>query len=198
MNRPRPAVLAGAAMALFTAGTIKLVLWAPAAIDRLLSSPAAEEVQPPQKDRAKVLAETRSALEKAEALTIHWLFFSPIEGTFPSDAQGKPRYFGYPILGTATVESKQDSREILQSLFAKAEPDLGKLVDCFDPQHAIEARLEDGKSLHLVICYHCIQVWIFDGSGYTPFSIGPESERLLNTHLKAGGVEFVDRLSGVS
>ena len=56
-------------------------------------------------------------------------------------------------------------------------------------------KLADGRSIDLVICYHCFQMEIFDESGdYTYVGVGTASEPLLSEQLKTGGVEYVDRL----
>ena len=194
-RRPRDSVIAAALVALVAAGVVKLALWLPGAIERAPARGKAFEIPAEEnQDPAKVLEEARRALEKAETVTIHWLFFLDIDEALPEDVRGKPRFQGFPILGSTTVKSKQTGQQVLQSVLAKADPDPKSLTGCFDPQHGIEVKLADGRAIDLVICYHCWQMHIFDGSEKTYVSIGTASEPLLNEQLKAGGVEFVDRL----
>lgn len=191
---PRASGIAVALMALLVAGVVKLALWLPGAIERAPAKGKAFDI-PAEAHQApaKFLAETRLALEKAETVTVHWLFFSPAERNLPDDVRGKPRFHGYPILGSTAVKSKQAGQQILESVFAHADPDLA--TGCFDPQHGVEVKLADGRSIDLVVCYHCVQMKIYDESGdYTYVGVGTASEPLLNEHLKAGGVEYVDRL----
>lgn len=194
---PRAAVIAAALAALLVAGVVKLALWLPGAIERAPARAKAFDIpggayQEPMEFLAEVRPETRLALENAETVTVHWLFFSPIERGLPDDVRGKPLFHGYPVLGSATVKSKQAGQQILESVFSQNDPDLA--ASCFDPQHGIEVKLADGRSIDLVICYHCFQMQIFDESGNTYVGISTASEPLLNEQLKAGGVEYVDRL----
>lgn len=193
-RRPRDSMIAAALVALVAAGVV--ALWLPGAIERAPARGKAFEIPAEEnQDPAKVLEEARRALEKAEAVTIHWLFFTQFaDDKMPADVRGKPRFHGYPILGSAAVKSKQAGQQILQSVLAEVNPDPESLTGCFDPQHGIEVKLEDGRAIDLVICYHCWQMLIFDESENASVSIGTASEPLLTEQLKAGGVEFVDRL----
>lgn len=194
-GRPlRASVVAAALMALVVAGAVKLALWLPGAIERAPARGKAFEIPGENQDPSKVLAEARRALERAETVTVHWLFTSPVDEDIPADVREKPRFHGFPILGSAVVKSKQAGQQVLQSVLTKADPDPESLTGCFDPQHGIEVKLQDGRSIDLVICYYCWQMKIFDGAEEAYVSIGTGSEPLLNKQLKAGGVEYVDRL----
>lgn len=190
----RASVIAAALVALVAAGLVKLALWLPGAIERAPARAKAFEIPGQNQDPAKVLAEARLALEKPGTVTVHWLFTSPVDEAFPADVREKPRFHGFPVLGSAAVKSKQASRQLLQSVFAEVNPDPKSLIGCFEPQHGIELKLEDGRALDLVICYYCRQMKILGESGDIYVSIGTGSEPLLNEQLQAGGVEYVDRL----
>ena len=197
---PRGAVIAFALIALAAAGVVKLVLWLPGAIERAPARATGKAFQIPEEKRpdpAKVLAETRRALEQAGTVKVHWLFFSPFEDFLPEDVRDKPRFHGYPVLGSAVVESKPASQQVLESVLGKVDPDPESLTACFEPQHGIEVKLADGRSIDLVICYHCFQMEIYDGAEEATVTIGPASQPVLNERLKAGGVQFVDRLEMV-
>ena len=194
-RRPlRASVIAAALMAVLVAGVVKLVLWLPGAIERVPARAKAFDIpEDAHQEPVKFLTQARLALEKAETVTVHWLFFSPAERGLPDDVRGKPTFHGYPILGSVAVKSKQAGQQILESVFAHVDPDLA--TGCFDPQHGVEVKLADGRSIDLVICYHCFQMEIFDESGdHTYVGVGTASEPLLSEQLKTGGVEYVDRL----
>src|SRR5687768_3830010 len=119
-GRPlRASVIAAALMALLVAGVVKLALWLPGAIERAPARAKAFDIpEEAHQEPVKFLTEARLALEKAETVTVHWLFFSPIERGLPDDVRGKPTFHGYPILGSAVVKSKQEGQQILESVFA--------------------------------------------------------------------------------
>jgi hypothetical protein len=102
--------------------------------------------------RDQIPEATQAILDKATEYEVYSL------DPTPGDAV-KDGFHGWKVLGKTTV--KADKRKGLLDALAKGIKDnKGEAAKCFIPRHGIRAT-HDGKSVDLVICFQCLQIYVF-------------------------------------
>jgi hypothetical protein len=82
-----------------------------------------------------------------------------MDGPSPPD-----RYRWYPILGQATLDRGAERSDLTRA-FNRGRRGWDQMVAmCFNPRHLIRARLDDGRSAELLICFECGQYYVYDAS----------------------------------
>jgi hypothetical protein len=72
-------------------------------------------------------------------------------------------FHGYPVLGRAVIDDRDEQRLLVRSFYESARDARGEML-CFMPHHAIHAERGD-HTIDLVICFHCWLFQLYDGSG---------------------------------
>jgi hypothetical protein len=128
--------------------------------------------------------DVKAALEKAD----QWELFSldpsvlNIEGE-PEKYPPKDAFQGWKVLGKTTIKDADKRKELLALLVKGAADDKAQGIRCFEPRHGIRMTI-DGKTIDLVICFHCMQAYVYTGEkkmGY--FLTGDAPQAALNKVL---------------
>lgn len=99
-------------------------------------------------------------------------------------------YFGYPVLGSVTVEDPEIRREVIKSVMvAIAYPREGPAEKCFEPRHGL-ALTTNGQKIDYVICFQCGNFKVFPGSSYSR-QFGDQPKALFSKLLADAGVPVV-------
>lgn len=96
-------------------------------------------------------------------------------------------FHGWNVLGQTTVKESAARKRLLSELRESiGEPWRG--VKCFDPRHALSGTL-DGKTIDLVICFHCGWVHVFvDGKKKDEIETDPIAQLALDEILRKAKV----------
>jgi hypothetical protein len=106
-------------------------------------------------DRAKTI------LDKAKS---YELFSLDPRKDEEKEEKGKDNFHGYKVLGKTTVKDAKDREKLLTALAKGIKESKGEIAKCFDPRHGIRAT-HDGQTVDLVICFECLQVYVYYGKG---------------------------------
>ncbi len=100
-------------------------------------------------------------------------------------------FHDYEILGTARVSSPAQVEAIVASLLRGVESYQGEDFGCFLPRHGVRAKLRDGRTIDLSVCFHCqnMEVYVPGRPGET-VNMYPLAMDLLNGALEAAGVDL--------
>jgi hypothetical protein len=63
---------------------------------------------------------------------------------------------------------------------------------CFIPRHGIRAT-HDGKTVELVICFECSQLWVHQGDAKDWMTIGKEPQSVFDKLLTEAGIELAPK-----
>ncbi|MEE2939740.1 MAG: hypothetical protein VX460_05095 [Planctomycetota bacterium] len=105
--------------------------------------------------------ELAEVLREATEWTIYAL--DPVrEGSDEGSDEG--HYHGYPVRGRATIDSRSDRAQLSHALAQGIAGNQDTLGKCFLPRHGVRASSGD-RACDLVICFECLQIHVYDGSG---------------------------------
>lgn len=103
--------------------------------------------------------EVREVIEGAQSLDLLVLHPYPdVEGGAPTGAEDD--FHGYRVLGSATLTSEEDRRELLTLFYRGLLDSDGLRASCFRPRHGIRARLDERK-VDVAICFECLWLRAF-------------------------------------
>jgi hypothetical protein len=130
--------------------------------------------------------QTMAILEKATQFDL----YSLEPATEGKVEKNKKTFHGWEVLGKTTVKDGKTRKELLDALQKK-----GDVAKCFDPRHGIRAS-HGGKSVDLVICFRCGQIYVFpDGKGEraATLTISDTSQPVFDRVLKAAKVPLAKK-----
>jgi hypothetical protein len=93
-------------------------------------------------------------------------------------AEGEPRFHGYVIRSTRTVDDRDLKRRVAAAVFAGV-AEGGARAACFDPRHGVRAT-RGGASVDLVICFECSQVRGYPPGAQTSAAISDAAKAVLD------------------
>ena len=106
--------------------------------------------------------------------------------SFASDAK---HFRGYEILGKVEITDPQSRREIMTAVLAGISESDGTVASCFWPRHGVRV-VTDGKAVDYVICYECLQAYIFSEGGQTWERTASAHQAILTDRLTAAGIKL--------
>jgi hypothetical protein len=131
-----------------------------------------------------------TAFEKAMAIIqkADQIEFYSIE-PFPDEKAPRDKLLrGYVVLGKTVIKDAKARKAFVEEFDEAA--GRGRMAKCFDPRHGIRAT-HDGKSMDVLICFHCGYVNLYEGKGNEPiasFSIAAGAQPAFDKILKDGKV----------
>lgn len=69
-------------------------------------------------------------------------------------------FHSYRVLGKTEVRDKAEQRRLWQALRQAAADNHGMAANCFIPHHGLRVE-SNGRSVEMVICFHCLQVYVY-------------------------------------
>jgi hypothetical protein len=125
---------------------------------------AADEKKDEKKDDNKLPDAIKAVLDKADSLEIYSLDPSlqlPVKDKEKEpEKDPKDKFNGWKVLGKTVVKDKPAKDELLTALYKGVKDNEGVVAACFIPRHGIRATA-DGKTVDLVICFQCLQIYCF-------------------------------------
>jgi hypothetical protein len=120
--------------------------------------------KPPIKFQRQILAEdVEHFLRTAVDVTVFSL--EPDELYSPPVKSPDKTYFHWWVQSKSVVVTESANKAALQASLADDVLENWKRgADCFEPRHGLRLGGE-GRTMYLVICYRCVQLWVFDESG---------------------------------
>lgn len=97
---------------------------------------------------------------------------------------------GYLVLGKVEITEPKARLEIMRAINDGISESDGTVASCFWPRHGVHVETE-GKTIDFVICYECLQVYVF--SGRERPDMQPTSEKhqaMLTDRLTAAGIKL--------
>ena len=105
-------------------------------------------------------------------------------------------FHGWKVLGRTTVDDPSVRKKLNDALKEGARVGAQGPMACFNPRHGIRTT-RDGKTLDLVICFECVQVYVYEGKDKTGnFLISASPEATFDDVLRAGGVPLAKKVFG--
>ena|ERR1700722_1663745 len=114
----------------------------------------------------------KTILENATEYEVYSLDSDPGEGD-------KDGFHRWKVLGKTTVTNEKKRTTLLEALSKGVADNKGEAAKCFIPRHGLRAT-HDGKTVDLVICFQCMQVYVYDD---------PKSDKKTKTFLTTGSPE---------
>jgi hypothetical protein len=137
--------------------------------------------------------DSTSDLIAPEHLTLYSIDGREFEpGKEPSTEE---KFHGYPVLGKLEVQDESNRQKIVAALkegFARSD---GKELKCFWPRHGIRV-VEKGRTIDFVICFHCYEACIYEGSSRRFRAVTRDPQPLLNACLKEAGIPLTPENDG--
>lgn len=110
---------------------------------------------------------------------------NPPEG-FVSDEK---HFRGYTILGKVDVTDLNARQNIVKAIEDGINESDGVVAACFWPRHGVHV-VTNGKAVDYVICYECLQMYIFRDDERTFKSTTPTHQAVLTAPLTAAGIKL--------
>jgi hypothetical protein len=99
----------------------------------------------------------------------------------------KDGFHDYKVLGKTQVKDADTRKELFTSL-TKGMERVDKFAACFNPRHGIRAT-RDGKTVELVICFECHQLFVYLGTEIQPgLLVNHSPEPAFDKVLKDAGI----------
>ena len=99
-------------------------------------------------------------------------------------------YFGgeWRSLGHVEITGKKTKSALLAAFYDGIAQSTGQPL-CFEPRHGLRA-IRNGKTVDFVICFHCVQMQVFDGTTENPPYVGISNspKKFFNDLLQQDGV----------
>lgn len=123
-------------------------------------------------------------LEGAARVELYALRPEPAQ--FEPAGDGTRRFHGYEVLGDAALTDPGLATQLAQLISRGLAESDGSAALCFNPRHGVRV-VREGRTLDLVICYECKQIYVYDArvtnpNGYdewlTAQSVEPEVTRI--------------------
>lgn len=106
--------------------------------------------------------------------------------SFVSDAT---RFRGYVILGKIEITDPAARQEIVKAVVDGISESDGTVASCFWPRHGVHV-VTNGKAVDYVICYECLQVYLFSEDGDTGKPTTAKHQAVLTDRLTAAGIKL--------
>jgi hypothetical protein len=107
----------------------------------------------------KLPDKAKAILDKAKSYELYSL--DPGKG---DDEMVKDGFHGYKVLGKSTVKDDKARDKLRTALVKGIKDSKGEIAKCFNPRHGIRAT-HDGQSVDLLICFECLQIYVYYGKG---------------------------------
>ena len=131
---------------------------------------------------------TNAALPTPDELTIYaidGLVNEPTE--FVTDDQ---LFRGYKVLGKTEISDPAARQQIVKAISDGISESDGTVASCFWPRHGVHV-VTDGKAVDYVICYECLQVYVFSpGAGRHMQPTTDKHQAVLTDRLTAAGIQL--------
>ena len=106
--------------------------------------------------------------------------------SFVTDAK---HFRGYEVLGKLEITDPESRREIMAAVLAGIGESDGTVASCFWPRHGVHV-VTDGKAVDYVICYECLQAYVFSEAGNTGEATTNTHQAVLSDRLTAAGIKL--------
>jgi hypothetical protein len=103
----------------------------------------------------RLAPDARTILDRADEIEL--LSLDPDRD---SKAKYTDTFHGYGVMGKTTLSASVDRAKLLKALYQGIHTSDGMVAACFIPRHGIQAT-HDGKTVHLVICFQCMQIHVY-------------------------------------
>ena len=110
--------------------------------------------------------------------------------SFVSDAT---HFRGYAILGKVEITNPNARQEIMKAVEDGMRESDGTVASCFWPRHGVHV-VTNGKAIDYVICYECLQAYIFAEDGDTSKPTTATHQGVLTAPLTAAGIKLAPSL----
>lgn len=144
----------------------------------------------PRSDRLDLTPDVARVLEEADRWTIYGL-----ETSRSMAIDGAEKIFhGHEILSAAQLTDAEARAELTRALNGGMAENRTTIAACFSPRHGIHAELPSGEIADLVICFECLQFYIFDASGDKVASemTSESPSSIFNRVYRSAGVSVLD------
>ena len=132
---------------------------------------------------------TNATMPTPDELTLYAIDGLVNEPTsFVTDAQ---HFRGYRILGKIEIADRTARAEIMKAIRDGISESDGTVAACFWPRHGVHA-VTQGKAVDYVICYECLQVYVFapGGGGHRMERTADKHQTVLTDRLTAAGIKL--------
>lgn len=130
--------------------------------------------------RSKLTDAQRDILKNAESFEL--LALDPGYDTRKSDRHDDEYFRDFLILGSQLLEKKQEQYDVLSALYQGITENDGIAAMCFDPRHGVRAKKGDA-TVDLVICFECLQIYVYNTAGERTMVTTSESPRAMLTKI---------------
>ena len=117
------------------------------------------------------------------------LYSLDIDGFWRSQKRSES-FEGYPVFGYVEITDAQTKSALLASFLDGVARGNAQTL-CFNPRHGLRA-IRNGKTVDFVICFHCVQMQVFDGKTENPpyVSISNTPKQFFNDLLTRNHIEI--------
>jgi len=151
-----------------------------------VSKPATDPYASEYSGMDTLATQTQAALKSAA--TIELFFLVPDEHYGPTEKQPNAEYFHWWEVISKQILSDEQSKQVATELVSDMEAHRRKpYADCFEPRQALRLTDKTGKTLDVVLCFRCQQLWCFENSDErieSQVGISKRLESLLNSMKK--------------
>ena len=109
------------------------------------------------KEKNKLPDEVKAILDKADRLEVYSLDPKPLKDKTDG-------FHGFKPLDKTEVKEADTRKDLVKALTKGVEENTSGPAFCFNPRHGIHA-VKDKKSVDLVICFECAQIFIYLDDG---------------------------------
>jgi len=102
---------------------------------------------------------------------------------------------GYRIMGSAEVADAELKKQLVGAVKKAVQDSDGTVAACFMPQHALRV-VRGNSSADLVICFHCLQLEVYQGTVHAGASITREGLGLFEKTAEQLGLSATTRPAG--
>jgi hypothetical protein len=97
---------------------------------------------------------------------------------------------GYKILGKTEINDPAARGHVVKAISDGINESDGTVASCFWPRHGVHT-VKDGKAVDYVICYECLQVYVFpDGEDDRMHPTTEKHQAVLTDRLTAAGIKL--------
>lgn len=96
---------------------------------------------------------------------------------------------GYEVLGKIEVSDLSTRQKIVKAIEDGIAESDGTVASCFWPRHGVHV-VTNGRAVDYVICYECLQAYIFSDEGNTGKPTTSTHQAVLTEPLAAAGIKL--------
>jgi hypothetical protein len=108
----------------------------------------------------------------------------------PENFESDDKHFrGYVILGKVEIADSAARQDIVKAIETGFKESDDTVASCFWPRHGVRV-VTKGNAVDYVICYECLQAYIFTGDERTFKPTAPTHQAVLTAPLTAAGIKL--------